>query len=172
MKHLRAALALLALLSSIAHADVQDTPSERAFSLSAGSPALVVPRSDWTISREQRRPGDTAVYYMLSSANTQMFLSTYIDKSDACRSADDCLREALKNKSYVDAKEQKTFDLPSFKVASFYLDNPMGTPFKQAHILAAAYVEGVWFDIHISKAGTERPDLAPLMELLKSLSIR
>ena len=153
-------------------ADVRDTPTERALSLPAGAPALVIPRGDWTISREQRRPGDTAVYYMLTSESGQMVLSAYIDKTNACKSSEACLDEALKNQSYKDAKEQKAFESGPFKAAEFFLDQPKGTPIKQAHVLAAAYVDGHWFDLHISKSGPERPDPVALAELLKSLVLR
>jgi hypothetical protein len=165
-------LALIAVAAFPALADVRDTPTERALSLPAGAPALVIPRGDWTISREQRRPGDTAVYYMLTSESGQMVLSAYIDKTTVCKSAEACLDEALKNQSYKDAKEQKTFESGPFKAAQFFLDQPKGTPIKQAHVLAAAYVDGHWFDLHISKSSPERPDPAALAELLKSLVLR
>ena len=174
MKH---ASTILAAILALAHplilfADVRDTPSERTLSLPTGKPALVIPRSDWVIAREQRKPGDTTVYYLLNSGETQLILSAYIDKSTVCRAADECLQSALKNQSYNDAKELKMLDAASFKAASFYLDNPKGAPVKQAHVLAAAYVDGVWFDVHISKGGAERSELGQLVELLKSLSIR
>lgn len=167
-----AVLLLMAMAAPQAGADVRDTPSERAFSLSSGAPALALARGDWTISREQRRPGDAAVYYLLTSERARLVLSVYIDKSTVCQSAEACLRTALENKSYAQAKDQKAFEAGPFKATQFYLDQPNGVPVKQAHVLAAAYVDGHWFDVHISKTGAERPDLAPLVELLQGLSIR
>jgi hypothetical protein len=168
--------ALIAIVAAVATdqatADVRDTSTERALSLPSGAPALVVKRNDWVISREQRRPGDTAVYYMLTSEATQLVLSVYIDKSTACQSSESCLAEALKNQSYKEAKEQRAFEAGPFKAAQFYLDQPLGKPIKQAHVLAAAYLDGHWFDVHISKSGQERPDIIPLVELLKNLSVR
>jgi hypothetical protein len=155
-----------------AGADVRDTPSERIFSLPAGAPALVIKRGDWTISREQRRPGDTAVYYLISSDSSRLTLSVYIDKSTACQSADACLKMALQNKSYAAAKDEKPVEAGPFKAVAFYIDEPGGAPVKQANIMAEAYVDGHWFDVHISKVGKERPDLAPLVELLQGLTIR
>ncbi len=159
-------------LSLVAFADVRDTPVERAFSLPSGTPSLVVARGDWIISREQRRSGDSAIYYMLTSESTQLVLSVYIDKSNACKTSEGCLSTALENQSYREAKDLKTFDAGAFKAAQFYLDQPKGLPLKQAHILAALYTQGHWFDIHISKSSTDRPDMAPLLELLGKLSVR
>lgn len=173
MKPLRHALLSLLVFAALpACADIRDTASERALSLPAGTPALVVPRGDWVISREQRRPQDSAVYYMLTSDGTKMGLSAFIDKTTTCTSADACLQEILRNPAYKESQDQKFTQAGPFKVTTFYLDQPMGTKIFQAHVLAEAYVDGHWFDVHISKAGSERPDMAPLLELLKSLSIR
>src|SRR5262249_50690251 len=127
---------------------------------------------DWVISREQRRPDDTAVYYMLTSERLQIIFSAYIDRSMVCQSADACLHKALENPSYKDAKDQSLFETGPFKAVQFYLDNPKGAPVKQANVLAAAYVDGHWFDVHLSKAGAERPDMKSLRELLQSLQVR
>ncbi|MBQ0930617.1 hypothetical protein [Ideonella alba] len=135
-------------------------------------PAVSLPKSDWTIQREQRREDDSAVYYLLASDRTKLNLSVYIDKSTACSDADNCLKAALSNKSYKDATELTLIASGQFKGATFFLDQPAGLPIRQAHVLAAAYVDGIWFDIHISMAGKERPDLAPLLELLKSVELR
>ena len=174
MNHLlrTAILSYMVSVAPYATADVRDTPKERALSLPSGAPALVVERADWVISREQRRPGDTAVYYMLTSDKAQMVLSVYIDKSTACQSAEACLQEALKNQSYKEAKDQKLLQVGPFSAAQFYLDQPKGAPLKQAHMLAAAYVDGHWFDVHISKSGPDRPEMSALVELLKSVSVR
>jgi hypothetical protein len=172
MSHRIVAFSLAATAALQATADVRDNATERVLSLPSGAPALAVKRDDWTISREQRKPGDTTIYYMLTSEKAQMVLSVYIDKSTVCQSAEACLAEGMKNPSYGEAKESKAFDSGPFKAVRFYLDQPKGTPVKQAHVLAAAYVDGHWFDVHISKTGSERPEIAPLMDLLKNLSVR
>jgi hypothetical protein len=164
--------ALLFLAMASATADVRDTPAERALSLPSGGPTLVLKRDDWVISREQRRPGDTAVYYLLSSERLHATLSVYIDKTEACRSADACLAQAVTNVAYKNALEKTAAQSGPFKAALFYLDNPGGAQVKQANILAAAYVDGHWIDIHISKVDSQRPDMAPLRELLQSLVVR
>jgi hypothetical protein len=40
------------------------------------------------------------------------------------------------------------------------------------NVVASAYANGYWLDIHISSGGAERPDPAPLIELLKEVSIK
>ena len=107
-----------------------------------------------------------------ASERAKLVLSAYIDKTTVCSAATACLDEALKNQSYKEAKDLEKMEKGPFKAVRFFLDNPKGSPIKQAHVLAAAYVDGHWFDIHISATGPERPDMAPLVELLNSLAVR
>lgn len=172
MKFVTASAIAIILFSTAALADVNDTPTERRFSISGGVRGIAMPREDWVQSKEQRRPGDTAVYYMLSSERRQLFFSVYIDKTNACKSADSCLENALMNPQYKEAKELRKTDGGQFKVAQFYVDSPQGAPLKQAHLLVSAYVDGQWFDVHISKAGKERPDMAALLEFLQMVTVK
>jgi hypothetical protein len=162
----------LILFSAAAMADVNDTSTERRLSIPGGARGVAIPREDWTLNKEQRRPGDTAVYYMFSSEQRQMFFSVYIDKTNVCNSSDSCLEKALENSQYKDAKELRKTEVRQFKVAQFFLDNPRGAPIKQAQLIVSAYLDGQWFDIHISKAGAERPDMAALLEFLKTVTIK
>ncbi len=165
------ALVLLAV-SLRAGGEVADGSGERRFSIPAARLGVAIPSEDWVIGREQRRPGDTAAYYMLSSERRRVVFSVFIDRTNVCNSADACLDAALKNASYKEARDLQRGQSGAFATATFYLDNPMGAPIKQAHVLASAYLDGVWYDIHISKAERERPDLAPLLETLKSVALK
>ena len=162
----------ITLTATQAHANVNDTATDRRFSILSEAQGLVIPRGDWAINKEQRRPDGTAVYYMMSSEQGRAVFSAYIDKTGSCRSADTCLKEALKNPMYNDAQEIKMSEDREFKVAYFYLDKPQGLAVSQAHVLASAYVGGLWFDIHISKTSKERPDIAELLELVKTLQLK
>jgi len=173
MQTLRLASGLLLFAVALgAVADINDTPTERRLSIPSASVSVIIPREDWTLGVEQRRPGDTAVYYMLSSKTRDLVFSVYIDKTDACKTAEACLDAALKNVSYRDAQNLERDEQGPFRLAKFHIDNPKGTPIKQAHVLASAYVDGVWIDVHISKAGKERPEFAPLVEFLKVVRVK
>ncbi|MFZ6647921.1 hypothetical protein ACO0LO_19505 [Undibacterium sp. TJN25] len=162
----------LIFFNTAAMADVKDTPTERRLSIPGSVRGIVMPREDWTLTREQLRPGDTAVYYMFSSERRKLFFSVYIDKTNVCQSSDTCLETALKNSQYKDAKELQKSDDGQFKIAQFFIDHPQGTPINQTNLLASAYVDGQWFDIHISKVGKERPEFAPLLEFLQAVVVK
>jgi|KBSMisStaDraftv2_1062788.scaffolds.fasta_scaffold140009_4 hypothetical protein len=173
MRFLRYVLAAaVSLTVSQAHADVNDTATDRRFSIPSAAPGLVMPRADWVLNQEQRRPDGKVAYYMMSSEQAHAVFSVYIDKTGPCRSADDCLKEALKNPQYKSAQETQMLDDRQFKVAYFYLDKPQGLAVSQAHVLASAYVDGLWFDIHLSRTSKERPDIGALLELVKTMQLK
>jgi hypothetical protein len=174
MKFLLSAVAVAAALSisSQAYADVTDTATDWRFSIPSGTQALVMPRADWVLNQEQRRPDGKVAYYMMSSDQAHAVFSVYIDQTAQCRSADDCLKEALKNPAYKNAQETQMLEDRQFKVACFYLDKPKGLAVSQVHVLVSAYADGLWFDIHLSQTGRDRPDIGPLLELVKSLQLK
>src|SRR5260221_14674155 len=75
----RRTLAVVGLLmkTSSSLADVNAEGADRRLSLPDGAPGVVVVREDWVLFREQRRPGDTAVHYALSSPPKQDNFSRY-----------------------------------------------------------------------------------------------
>jgi hypothetical protein len=164
--------ALLALAAGRAAADVNDVINERRLSIPASPVSVTFAREDWLLSQEQRRPGDTAVYYLHSSPKRSLVFSVYIDKTDACTSAESCLEASLKNPAYKDAQELQRATEGAFRYVRFYLDNPKGLQVKQAHVLASAYLQGTWVDVHLSSTGKERPDLAALEAFLKALIVK
>jgi len=164
--------AALILACCAATADVNDTPTGRRLSTPTSSRAIALPREDWTLVKEMRKAGDTGFYYMLTSHRRQMFFSVYIDRTDKCRSAEACLDIAVANASYKNARDLRKSDVNQFKVAQFVLDSSSGPPIKQANLSASAYIDGLWFDMHISMVGAETPELAPMLDFLQAVSIK
>ena len=162
----------LALIARGALADVNDVFNERRLSIPSSSVSISFPREDWTLTQELRRERDTAVYYMHASNARHMFFSVYLDKTDSCKSAASCLDASLKNPAYKEAQGLRRMEQGPFHLALFHLDNPKGAQVKQGHVLASAYMDGVWLDVHLSSVGKERPDLAPLLDFLKTLSVK
>lgn len=173
MKSVSYVFAAIALLTTQqVYADVNDSVTERRFSIPAGAQGLVMPRADWALNKEQRRSDGKVAYYMMYSEQARTVFSVYIDKTGPCQSAEDCLKAALKNPLYKDAQELRMDEDRQFKVASFYLDKPQGLAFSQAHVLASAYIDGLWFDIHISQTNKDRPDIGVLLDLMKTLQLK
>src|SRR5262245_9443604 len=105
---------LLATTSGPASADVTDTATERQFSLPSATTRLALPLGDWVIAQERRRPDANAVYYLLESAQGKLTFSVFIERTAICNTAAACRELAMKNPTYKDAKDLKTFALGNF----------------------------------------------------------
>ena len=154
-----------------AQADISDSASERRFSIPGSAQGISIPKEDWVVQREQRRPGDSAAYYMLASEIRKTTFSVYIDKTAVCQTSESCLEASLKNPQYKDAKNLKKSAEGVFQVASFLLSQPKGLPVEQANVIASAYVDGIWYDVHLSIGAKDQPDFGVLNDVLKLVKI-
>lgn len=172
---------------SVATADVVDTSSERAFSLAAGMPAVVVKRGDWRISREIIGT-DGALKYELDSNRLKMTLNILILSNPQCKSADNCLDQVLRGGSERRIEIERFTNGP-FAAVQYYVDRPNNLPVKEAQVIATALAGDCLIEVRVVKfssqllfgvkdpeederAIAEFPDMGPLTELIKSLSIR
>ncbi len=164
------ALLFALALASPAAADVADTKTERQLFLSGANFKLVIPRDDWVITREQPRADGRSVYYALSSAKREMTLWLFIDQTPVCQSAVACLEFAMKNTAYAEAKDMKFADQDPFKIVQFTLEGSPGN-LPQQRLIAAAYVDGCWIDVHLFQAAREGA-AAALFAFLKLVSVK
>ena len=151
-------------------ADVADTKGERALFLAGSSFKLVIPREDWVITREQMRADGRSVYYALTSAKREMTLWLFIDQTPVCQSATACLEFSLKNTAYSTAKDMKFEAQEPFQVAQFALEGGPGTA-SQQRLIAAAYVDGCWVDVHLFQAARDGA-AAALLGFLKLVAVQ
>lgn len=151
-------------------ADVADTKAERALFLSGSNFKLVIPREDWVITREQLRADGRSVYYALTSAKREMTLWLFIDQTPVCQSATACLEFSLKNTAYAGAKDMKFAAQEPFQLAQFALEGGPGTA-SQQRLIAAAYVDGCWVDVHLFQSARDGA-AAALLGFLKLVAIQ
>ena len=162
------------LVSAVARADVQEIGTELRFFSPATSWKVSIPKEDWAISQEKRRPDGTGFYYMLSSKSRLLQFSIFLDKTNQCSSSEDCRALFWRNPGpmYKDPKEVKQYEKNGFQVIQFYLDGAGGFPVKQANLSAHMYKDGYWLDVHISKVGREVPTPDSMISLLESISVK
>lgn len=164
---------ILALAAAPACADFRYAGSKLQLYLPQLSWAVALPKDDWEIAQEKRRPDGTGLYYFASSAAKALQFSIYFDRSSACSSGAAC-RELWKNNSgpaFKDARDPVEFERNGFSVLHFHLDKPAGMPVVQANASAHAYRDGYWIDVRVTKVGATLPDSAALLALIDSLSI-
>ena len=82
-------IALCAFAALPAAADFRYTETALQFQAPSLPWALAVPREDWRVGLEQRRPDGEGFYYMLEGGRGMQF-SVYLDKTTECDSAASC----------------------------------------------------------------------------------
>jgi hypothetical protein len=162
---------LVAALALPAAADIVDSKAERQLSLAVSGAKVAIPREDWLLTREQTRADGRSVYYSLVSAKRDMTLWVFFDQTPVCQSATACLELALKNNAYDSAKDMRFTDQAPFKVVEFTLAPPQGGTAQQ-HLIAAAYVDGSWIDLHLIQPAREGAAAGALLEFLKVVSVK
>ncbi len=161
---------VFAAAASPAFADVADTKAERALFLPGSKFKVVIPREDWVITREQLRADGRSAYYALTSAKRETTLWLFIDQTPVCQSATACLEYSLKNTAYATAKDMKFGVQDPFQVVQFTLEGTQGGP-SQQRVVAAAYVDGCWLDVHLFQPAREGA-AAALLGVLKLVTIQ
>jgi len=164
------ALLLLFVAAAPALADVADTKAERALFLPGSRFKVVIPREDWVITREQLRADGRSVYYALTSAKREMTLWLFVDQTPVCQSAKACLEFSLKNTAYASAKDMKFATQDPFEVVQFTLEGDQGAP-SQQRLVAAAYADGCWLDVHLFQPARDGA-AAALAGFLKLVTIQ
>lgn len=161
---------LLGAAGMPAHAEMATGPTQLRFYVTGSRWAVTLPKQDWQVREERNRDGELA-YHMLSSESLHAHFSVYIDHSRACDSGESCRQQALKNPLYRGAKGLRKFRKGDFDVAQFRLDKPGGLAIQQSHLLAEAYRDGFWIDVHLSQSAPTTPDPAELLKLLDTITL-
>ncbi len=160
-----------AVLAMLAAAKFVPGPTEILLAAPKGGPTLALPRGDWQMNQQKQRTDGTGAYYFFSSAATGVNFSVWLEPNKNCSSGETCLALALKNPAYNSMQAQKTVDDAGFKATSFYIDANDKLPVDQLNVLASAYVNGYWVDVHLSQVGRGRPDPAAVLAVLHSLQL-
>jgi hypothetical protein len=173
---LRTALFLVGavLLAGPAAADVRDVGSRLQFFSPRTAWAVAIPKDDWVVAQEKRRPDGSGFYYLVSSRSRSMQFSMYLDRTAECASGEACRALFWSNPGpmFRDARDVRQYERNGFHVVQFYLDGVAGFPMKQANVSAHMYRDGYWIDIRATKVGEEVPDPAPIIEFLDSVSVQ
>src|SRR6187431_1316450 len=159
MKHLASALAALAVLP--ATADFRYSPTHVQLYAPDAAWALAVPREDWKLVQEERRPDGQAFYYMAGSDRGLQF-SVYIDKTAECDSGPSCRKmyqasghPSLQGAKVLQEAERNGFSILVYQTPAVRVGERM---LGITNVSAHAYREGRWVDFRVSSAAATPPD--------------
>jgi len=132
---------------------------------------MVLPSTDWELLQKKSTPDGSGFYYNLSSESTLVNFSVFFEKTNKCKSSDQCMDLFWSNpgKGYENASSVTRKSVNDFSVLEFYIDKPMGQPFVQSNLSAHQYRDGYWIDIHLSKVDSRSVDYSSMYKILSSL---
>jgi len=167
-------LAASILLAGPAAADVRDSGSRLQFFSPQTAWAVAIPRDDWVVAQEKRRPDGSGFYYLVASRSRSMQFSMYLDRTAQCSSGEACRALFWSNPGpmFRDARDVRQYERNGFHVVQFYLDGVAGIPIMQTNLSAHTYRDGYWIDIRVTMVGERVPDPAPMIEFLDSISVQ
>ena len=157
-----------------ARADMMKMNGVIALSVKGEEWALHLPAEDWSLAKEQAKPDGTGVYYYLVSNSRSLNFSVFLDKTEACDSAESC-RDHFWDTSHPEYKTAQDIEHTArngFAVSTFRFDRIMNMPAAQTNVSAHAYREGYWIDVNLSQVGGKPPPLAPILQFLDTLKVR
>jgi archaellum component FlaG (FlaF/FlaG flagellin family) len=167
---------VLALLSGSAAADMTDSAERLEFYAPETSWRIAIPRQDWEVMQEKRKPDGGGYYYFVGSKAKGLQFSIYFDKTRGCTSGETCRAAFWRNGKpgpmFNDPQAVRQYERNGFHVVEFYVENVGGYPIKQANVSAHMYRDGYWVDVRVTKVGREAPDPAPLVAVIESISVK
>jgi hypothetical protein len=167
-----AALGALGNAKLVPPPSAADASGDVVIGLRGAKDVLAFPGRDWLVDNRRTTPDGSATLLRVRSDERRIVLSVFVEREGDCHSATECLDRTMTNPLYRDAADIARLEAGPFHAAAFFLDKPAGTPVYQANVQASALVNGLWYDVHISKTAGSRPGMEPLMKVLRSLRIR
>jgi hypothetical protein len=173
----RILLAAAALAAIPAAADFRYSESHLQFYVPGAPWALTIPREDWKVVQEGRRPDGGSYYYFVAS-DRPMQLSVYLERTTECTSAASCLKRwrSQTHPSMQGSTVRQEGERNGFSVLVY--DNPdvkaKDRSVATTNVSAHAYRDGQWIDFRVSAvsiAGSKPPDAGPLLALIDKLAI-
>ena len=171
----RTLIAAAALAALPASADFRYSETHLQIYAPGSTWALTIPREDWKVVQEQRRPDGNSFYYFAASDRPIQF-SVYLERTTECSSAATCLKRwrsqthpSMQGSTVRQEGERNGFsfvvyDNPDVKAK----DRSVATTNVSAH----AYRDGQWIDFRVSAvstAGSKPPEAGPLLALIDRL---
>jgi tetratricopeptide (TPR) repeat protein len=161
----------LAALDEIQKAD-RMFPDRLDFSISRAPWALTVPAEGFRVSQNRRSSDGKEAYFLFSNEKTGITASIYIEPAVKCTDSPSC-RDFVRRAQLAQtqgAENVSSAEIGTTSVFEYFLPSFQGIPVRQHNMFAEFVQDGVWVDLHISKAAYTEGD-RPLFEgLVRSVT--
>ena len=166
-KKLLGILGVLLLVAQTAFAASSEEGKRLAFSVPAAPWVLTLPAKDFELAQREVQPDGSAGYFYLTSEQSQLNVSFYIEPVSECKDSKACRDRVWKagNPAWEKPQNFVSSQIGDISYFEFLLPSFRGQPVQQQNMYAEFVVDGFWVDLHISKV-LYKPEEHELFEQL------
>ena len=128
---------------------------------------MTLPAKDFEIAQRQEKPDGSGAYFFLTSEQSHLNVSFYIEPVSACKDSKACRDMVWKsgNPAWEKPKNFISSQIGDISYFEFLIPSFQGQPIRQQNMYAEFVVDGFWVDLHISKV-LYKPEEHELFEQL------
>ena len=142
-----------------------------AFTVPGAPWTMTLPAGDFVLAQRQQKPDGSGAYFYLTSEQSHLNVSFYIEPVSRCKESKAC-RDMVKKQGNPAWEKPQNFissQIGDVSYFEFLVPSFRGMPVKQQNMYAEFVVDGYWVDLHISKVLYEPKDHVLFEELVKSI---
>lgn len=114
---------------------------------------MTLPAGDFVLAEKQEKPDGSGAYFYLSSEQSGLYVSFYIEPVSQCKDSKAC-RDMVRKQGNPAWEQPQNFissQIGEVSYFEFLVPSFRGMPVKQLNMYAEFVVDGFWVDLHISK---------------------
>ena len=156
---------LLLAPASFAAGSLQDKRLE--FTVPGAPWTMTLPAKDFEIAQQQVKTDGSGAYFFLTSEQSHLNVSFYIEPVADCKDSKACRDMVWKsgNPAWEKPKNFISSQIGDVSYFEFLIPSFQGQPIRQQNMYAEFVVDGFWVDLHISKV-LYKPEEHELFEQL------
>ena len=161
----------LALTVQVSFARSSVDEKRLAFTAPGASWIMTLPAGDFVLAEKQEKPDGSGAYFFLTSEQSHLNVSFYIEPVSQCKDSKAC-RDMVKKQGNPAWEKPQNFissQIGDVSYFEFLVPSFRGMAVKQQNMYAEFVVDGFWVDLHISKILYEPKDHVLFEELVKAI---
>ena len=142
-----------------------------AFTVPAAPWTMTLPAKDLVVAQRQVKPDGSAGYFYLTSEQSHLNVSFYIEPVSQCKDSRACRDMVWKlgNPAWEKPKNFISSQIGDVSYFEFLIPSFMGQPVHQQNMYAEFVVDGFWVDLHISKVPYKPEEHELFEQLVKAI---
>lgn len=159
------------LLAQTAFAAVSNEDKRLEFTVPAAPWTMTLRAADFVVAQRQVKPDGSAGYFSLTSEQSHLNVSFYIEPVSNCKDSKACRDMVLKggNPAWEKPKNFISSQIGDVSCFEFLVPSFQGQPVQQQNMYAEFVVDGFWVDLHISKVSYKPEDHGLFEQVVKAI---